>query len=87
MTLATSAHGYGTTQKLFQIAAAASGSAACGATAEGGLLELACQQLLKQPSLDAIMACRHGQSLLKEVLPEGCTMQIRGRSPAQSMGR
>lgn len=94
--LATSAHGFASTQRLFQVAANARGSAAHGAAAEGGLLELACRQLLKQSSLDAILACKHGQSLLKEVLPGGHhssagappqaqprTMRVRERRPAE----
>jgi len=70
VTLATSPHGFASTQRLFQVAAAA----------DAALLELACQQLLAQPSLDALAACKHGQSLLREVLPEGCRGLAGGRA-------
>lgn len=98
-TLATNAHGFASVQRLFTVAARASGSAACGARAEdgeGGLLQMACQQLLKPPLLDAIRACKHGQCLLNEVLPEeylhsagkgpARARRIRGRLPAESAG-
>jgi len=67
--LASSPHSFATTQRLFQVAARASGPAARGAAGGGGLLELACQQLLKKPPLDAFKAGhQHGQSLLNQVL-------------------
>lgn len=67
-TMAASAHGFASTQRLFTIAAHAR---ACPAAAGGGLLEAACRQLLAQPTLDRMMATRHGQSLLSEIIPPG----------------
>lgn len=67
-TMAASAQGFASTQRLFTIAARAR---ACPAAAGGGLLEAACRQLLAQPTLDRMMASRHGQSLLSEVIPPG----------------
>ncbi|CAK0788833.1 unnamed protein product, partial [Prorocentrum cordatum] len=52
-TMAASAHGFASTQRLFTIAAHAR---ACPAAAGGGLLEAACRQLLEPPALDRMMA-------------------------------
>jgi mRNA-binding protein PUF3 len=67
-TMAASAHGFASTQRLFTIAAHARERPAA---AGGDLLEAACRQLLEQPTLERMMASRHGQSLLSEVIPPG----------------
>jgi hypothetical protein len=64
--MATNVHGFASTQRVFKVAALADAPEYAGQ----GMLNLACEQLLRQHQLDRIKQTKHGHSLLIDILPK-----------------